>query len=268
MALLPPAARGVVTHSSGNHAGALALAARLHGLRAVVAMPHEAPLAKVAAAERFGAEVVVYDRFGDDRVEFAERLAEERGLALVRPFDDPHVIAGQGTTALELLTDAPDRDALIVPVSGGGLLAGCALVAEAHGVPVIGVEPEVADDFARSLAAGRRIEIEQPVTIADGLCSTAPGELTSPIAQRLVQEIVTVTEDEIRIALRFLFERLKLLVEPSGAVGLAALLAGKVRPERPAVVLTGGNVGIEPLAALTRRPEADVEPAHDAVSRR
>jgi threonine dehydratase len=248
---LPEECRGVVAHSSGNHAAALALAARLRGLRALVAMPTDAPASKIEAAERYGAEIVPYDRFTEDRVALAESLAVEHGLALVKPFDHPDVIAGQGTVALEMLQDADRIDAIVVPVSGGGLLAGCALAAEGTGIPVFGVEPASADDFTRSLAEGARLEIEQPTTIADGLRSISPGALTFPIAQRLVAEVVTVTEEEIRAAQRLLFSRAKLVVEPSGAVALAGILSGRVSARHPGVVLSGGNVGTDQLATLT-----------------
>jgi threonine dehydratase len=261
---LPEECRGVVAHSSGNHAGALALAARLRGLRALVAMPTDAPSAKVEAAERYGAEIIPYDRFREDRVALAESLAAEHGLALIRPFDHPDVIAGQGTVALEILQDADHVDAIVVPVSGGGLLAGCALAAQGSGVPVVGVEPASANDFARSLDAGTRLEIEQPHTIADGLRSISPGALTFPIAQRLVAEVVTVTEEEIRTAQRLLFETVKLVVEPSGAVALAGVLSGLVRASRPAVVLSGGNVGLDELAALAGHESVE-QPAPPAA---
>ncbi len=182
------------------------------------------------------------------------RLADERGLELVKPYDDPRVMAGQGTVALELLQEAPDLDVLLVPVSGGGLMAGCATAAKAlrPGVHVVGVEPAAGDDTRRSLAAGERVRIDVPVTIADGLQATEPGELTFEVNRRLVDEIVTVTDDEIVEAMVFLFDRLKLVAEPSGAVGVAALLSGKLdaHDRSVGVVLSGGNVGAARFAEL------------------
>ncbi len=222
--------RGVAAYSSGNHAQAVALAARLLGTRAVIVMPSDAPASKRAATEGYGAEIVTYDRYAEDRAAIAERLARDRGLTLIAPYEHPHVIAGQGTVALELIEDAGHLDALLAPVSGGGLIAGCATVA--HGLApearVVGVEPERGDDTKRSLDAGRRIEIAVPRTIADGLAVNVPGELTFPINQRLVDEIALVTDAEIVAAMAFLFERMKLVAEPSGATALAALLFGRV----------------------------------------
>lgn len=247
-------ARGVLAYSSGNHAQAVAIAAGLLGARATIVMPADAPLAKADATRGYGAEVVTYDRWSERREEIGARLAEERDLELVRPYDDPLVMAGQGTAALELLEDAPDLDVLVTPVGGGGLIAGCSTVAKArrHAIRVVGVEPAIADDTARSFAAGERVEIEVPRTIADGLQATAPGELTFEVNRERVDEIVTVDEAEIVDAMTFLFDRLKLVVEPSGAVGVAALLAGRVPGSRIGVVLSGGNVGAARFAELLR----------------
>jgi threonine ammonia-lyase medium form len=246
--------RGVLAYSSGNHAQAVALSAALLGTSATIVMPEDAPRAKVDATRGYGAEIVTYDRWTEDREEIGARLATERGLELVRPYDDPLVMAGQGTVALELLEQAPDLDALLVPVSGGGLIAGCATVAKAlrPGVEVVGVEPEAGDDTRRSLAAGERIRIEVPRTIADGLQATEPGELTFEVNRHRVDEVVTVTDEEIVAAMAFLFDRLKLVAEPSGAVGVAALLAEKldVRGRAVGVVLSGGNVGAARFAEL------------------
>jgi threonine dehydratase len=224
-------------------------------------MPEDAPTAKLDATRGYGAEVVPYDRWTESREEIGARLADERGLELVKPYDDPRVMAGQGTVALELLQEAPGLDVLVTPVSGGGLLAGCATAAKAlcPGIHVVGVEPEAGDDTRRSLAAGERIRIDVPVTIADGLQATEPGELTFDVNRRLVDEIVTVTDDEIVDAMAFLFDRLKLVAEPSGAVGIAALLSGKLdaRDRSIGVVLSGGNVGAARFAELVATRAAD-----------
>ncbi|GAA2794967.1 threo-3-hydroxy-L-aspartate ammonia-lyase [Saccharopolyspora taberi] len=237
--------RGVAAYSSGNHAQAVALAARLAGTAAVIVMPEDAPAVKVAATRGYGAEIVSYDRYTQNREQLAGELAAERGLALIPPYDHPHVMAGQGTTALELIEDTGPLDALVVPVGGGGLIAGCATAATAlsPGVRIVGVEPESGDDTRRSLAAGRRVEIPVPRTIADGQAITTPGELTFEVNRRLVDEIAVVTDDEIRAAMRLAFARLKIVVEPSGACGLAALLAGRTAVSgRVGVVISGGNV--------------------------
>jgi threonine dehydratase len=251
---LPPEslARGVLAYSSGNHAQAVAIAAQLLGTHATIVMPEDAPTAKVDATRGYGAEIVRYDRWTQDREELGARLAEERGLELVRPYDDPLVMAGQGTTALELLADAPDLDTVVVPVGGGGLIAGCATAAKAlrPGIRVVGVEPDSGDDTARSLAAGKRVNGGVPRTIADGLQAAEPGELTFEVNRRRVDEIVTVSDAEMIDAMAFLFDRLKLVTEPSGAVGVAALLAERVPGERVGVVISGGNVGVARFAEL------------------
>jgi threonine dehydratase len=246
--------RGVLAYSSGNHAQAVAIAARLLGTHATIVMPEDAPAAKLDATRGYGAEVVLYDRWTERREEIGARLAEERGLELVAPYDDPLVMAGQGTVSLELLEDVPELDVLLAPVSGGGLIAGCATVAKAlrPGVRVVGVEPEAGDDTRRSLTAGARVRIDVPRTIADGLQVAEPGELTFEVNARRVDEIVTVSDDEIVDAMAFLFDRMKLVGEPSGAVGIAALLSGTVdaRGRSVGVVLSGGNVGVARFAEL------------------
>ena len=256
--------RGVVAYSSGNHAQAVALAARELGTTAVIVMPQDAPRAKHAATAGYGAQVVTYDRYSESREEIGERLAEERGLALIPPYDHPHTIAGQGTAALELLEETGDLDVLVVPAGGGGLLAGCATAATGlrPGIRVIGVEPEAGDDIRRSLAAGRRVGIDVPHTIADGQATQRPGSLTFPVIQRLVESVQLVSDDEVRAAMRLAFERMKIVLEPSGATGLAALLSGRVdglpaaerpvpgRAPRVGVVLSGGNIGVERFAEL------------------
>ena len=249
IASIPPAdrERGVLAFSSGNHAQAVALAATLLDTRATIVMPADAPAMKLQRTREYGAEVVIYDRYAEDREEIGLRIASERGLELVRPFDDRLVIAGQGTAALELVAQAGELDLLLAPVSGGGLIAGCAVAIKAccPSARVIGVEPEAADDFRRSLAADRPITIDVPRTIADALQVTAPGELTFAINRALLDAIATVSDAELIAAMRFAFEHLKLVLEPGGAAGLAALLAHKVALDsgaRVGVVLSGGNV--------------------------
>jgi threo-3-hydroxy-L-aspartate ammonia-lyase len=249
-------AHGVVAFSSGNHAQAVALAAREAGAAATIVMPSDAPAAKLEATRAYGATIVTFDRARDDREAIAAVVADRDGATLIRPYDDPGVIAGQGTCALELADQAGAPDVLVVPVGGGGLIAGCATVAESA-MPrtrVIGVEPDVADDTCRSVAAGARVEIAPPDTIADGLAVTTPGRLTFPVIQRLVDDIVTVRESQIVEAMVFLFDRLKIVVEPSGAVGVAALLAGclpDVTGRTVGVILSGGNVDAARFRSLT-----------------
>ncbi|HST67750.1 MAG TPA: threo-3-hydroxy-L-aspartate ammonia-lyase, partial [Mycobacteriales bacterium] len=256
IASLDPAgrARGVLTYSSGNHAQAIALAARLHGIPATIVMPDDAPAAKAAATEGYGAELVRYDRYSQDRDELGRVLAAERGLTLIPPYDHPDVIAGQGTVALELIEDAGPVDVLVVCVGGGGLLSGCATAAAALGTTrVVGVEPEAGDDVRQSLRAGHRVTIPVPRTIADGQQTTAPGELTFPIIQRLVEDVVTVTDAEIVATMVLVFERMKVVLEPSGATALAAVLNGRVPDvagRRVGVTLSGGNVGAARVAEL------------------
>jgi threonine dehydratase len=245
-------ARGILAYSSGNHAQAVAIAAALLGRRATILMPEDAPVAKTEATRGYGAEIVTYNRWTENREEIGARLADEGGLELVRPYDDPLVMAGQGTVALELLDAARDLDVLVVPVGGGGLIAGCSTVAKSlrPGIRVVGVEPEAGDDTARSLAAGERVRIDVPRTIADGLQAVEPGELTFAVNRERVDEVVSVSDAEIVDAMTFLFDRMKLVVEPSGAVGVAALLAGRVDGERIGVVISGGNVGAARFAEL------------------
>ena len=245
-------ARGVLAYSSGNHAQAVAIAARLLGTTATIVMPEDSPAAKLEATRGYGAEIVMYDRYADDREEIGARLAVQRGLALVKPYDDPVVMAGQGTVALELLVEVPELDLLLTPVGGGGLIAGCATVAKAlhPEIRVAGVEPELGNDTAQSLAAGERVNVGVPRTIADGLQAAEPGELTFAVNRELVDEIVTVSDEEIVDAMGFLFDRLKIVVEPSGAVGIAALLNGRLRASAVGVVISGGNVGVQRFAEL------------------
>jgi threo-3-hydroxy-L-aspartate ammonia-lyase len=249
--------RGVATVSSGNHAQALALAAQLRGARAVILMPDDAPAGKVAATEGYGAEVIRFDRYGQDREALLAALVAERGLVPIHPYDDERVMAGQGTVALELIEDAGPLDVLLVCVGGGGLIAGCATAAKAllDGVRVVGVEPEAGDDTRRSLAAGERVRIDVPRTIADGQQLPVPGELTFPVIRSRVDAVALASDPEIVAAMRFLFERLKTVAEPSGACAVAALLAGRVgdvRGARVGVTITGGNVTAERFAELVR----------------
>ncbi|MFF7450119.1 MULTISPECIES: pyridoxal-phosphate dependent enzyme [unclassified Streptomyces] len=247
-------ARGIVAYSSGNHAQAVALAARELGSTAVIVMPEDAPRSKREATAGYGAEIVTYDRYTGDRVALAEALAAERGLALIPPYEHPHVMAGQGTAALELLEDVGELDALLAPVGGGGLIAGSATVAKGlyPGIRIVGVEPQAGDDTKRSLEAGRRVTVPVPRTIADGQALPTPGELTFSVNRRLVDAIALVTDDEIRDAMRFVFEHLKIVVEPSGATPLAALLSGRVGElsGRVGVIVSGGNVDAARFAEL------------------
>ncbi|MDL5205265.1 pyridoxal-phosphate dependent enzyme [Streptomyces sp. ALI-76-A] len=247
-------ARGIAAYSSGNHAQAVALAARELGTTAVIVMPEDTPASKRAATAAYGAEIVTYDRYTGDRVAIGEALAAERNLALIPPYEHPHVMAGQGTAALELIEEVGDLGALMTPVGGGGLIAGSATAAKGldAGIQVIGVEPEAGDDTRQSLEAGRRVTIPVPRTIADGQAAETPGELTFSVNRRLVDGIVLVSDDEIRAAMRFAFERLKIVVEPSGATPLAALLAGRAGalPGRVGVIVSGGNIGVERFAQL------------------
>jgi threo-3-hydroxy-L-aspartate ammonia-lyase len=246
-----PTGTPVLAFSSGNHAQAVALAARLLGSRATILMPTDAPRSKVDATKGYGAEVITYDRYSEDRDALGEAIASERGLELVRPYDDPLVMAGQGTAALELIEDAGVVDTLVVPVGGGGLVAGSATIAKHLGVKlVVGVEPEAGNDWERSFAAGRIVAIDVPRTIADGLQTNAPGRLTWEVGARLVDAIVTVTDAQIVGAMRFAFERLKLVIEPSGAVGIAAVQQGLVGGGRIGVIVSGGNVGADRFAEL------------------
>jgi threonine dehydratase len=246
--------RGIAAYSSGNHAQAVALAARELGSTAVILMPEDTPRSKMEATAGYGAEIVTYDRYTGDRVALGEALAAERGLALIPPYEHPEVIAGQGTAALELIEEAGELGGLVVPVGGGGLIAGSATAAKGmHGdTRVIGVEPEHGDDTRRSLEAGSRVGITVPRTIADGQAAEIPGELTFSVNQRLVDEISLVSDDDIRAAMRFAFERLKIVVEPSGASGLAALLAGRITrpPRRVGLIISGGNVDAKRFAEL------------------
>lgn len=247
--------QGVVAFSSGNHAQAVALAAKTAGTRATIVMPADAPKVKLEGTRSHGADIVLYDRLHEDREAVARRVREERGGTLIPPFDHPWIIAGQGTCALELLEEAPQLDALVVCLGGGGLLGGCAVAAKglSPGIRVFGVEPERGNDVQQSLRAGRRITIPVPDTIADGLRTTCVGENNFSILQELVEDVVTVSEDEIVAAATFLLRELRVVVEPSGAVAAAACLFGRL-PEglrHVGVTLSGGNAEMDFVRQLT-----------------
>ena len=249
--------RGVVTYSSGNHAQAVAIAADSVGIPATIVMPEDAPRSKMEATRGYGATIVTYDRLREEREAIGRRIAAETGATLVPPYDHPWTVAGQGTAALELLDQAPDLDALVVCIGGGGLMSGCAIAARAlrPGIRIFGVEPEDANDTYLSLHKGERVTIPPPHTIADGLRAPTPGAITFPIIQKQVEGIVLVSDEEIRETVRFLLERMKMLVEPSGAVPAAALLYHKLPQDlgRVGVVVSGGNVDLEFLGTLPTR---------------
>ncbi|MBY8855198.1 threo-3-hydroxy-L-aspartate ammonia-lyase [Nocardia sp. CA2R105] len=246
--------RGVATWSSGNHAQAIALAAGLLGTSALIVMPADAPASKLAATKGYGAEVVTYDRYTEDRTAIGAALAAERGLTVIPPFDHPAVMAGQGTAALELVEQAGPLDAFLAPIGGGGLMAGCATAVSAlcPDARIIGVEPVDGDDTKRSLAAGHRVRIPVPRTIADAQAADIPGELTFPINQQLVDEITLVTDDQLVTAMSFLFDTMKIVAEPTGAAAVAALLSGRVQlpGARIGLVISGGNISASRFAAL------------------
>ena len=246
--------RGVVAFSSGNHAQAVAIAAASIGMPATIVMPTDAPKSKVEATRNYGASVVAYDRMTEDREAIGARISAETGAALAPPFDHPRIIAGQGTVALELLDEVPDLDALVVCVGGGGLLAGCSLAAKGlrPSIRIFGVEPEGANDTFLSFRTGERVRIGPPATIADGLRAEMPGALTFPIVQEHVEDILLVSDDEMRQAMAFFLTRMKILVEPSGAVAAAAVLFGRLPEgmERVGVVVSGGNVDLDLLRSL------------------
>ena len=243
--------RGVLAFSSGNHAQAVALAGKLLGIRTLVVMPENAPRVKLEATRGYGAEVVTY-RKDEEREIVAQRLAAERGMVTIPPFNHPHIVAGQGTAAKELLEETGPLDMLVVPCGGAGLLSGCAIAARhlAPGCHVVGVEPAAGDDVTQSFRSGRIVTIAVPDTIADGARTTAPGSVTFPLVQRYVNEMVTVGDEELLSAMFWLWERMKLIVEPTGALGFAALLTKKLKPRaRVGVVLSGGNVDLRWAAA-------------------
>ena len=252
--------RGIVAFSSGNHAQAVALAGREAGVRVLVAMPEDAPASKVAATRGYGAEIVFYDRQKQDREAFALDLAERERLVMVPPYDDYFILAGQGTCGLELVEEVPDLDCVLTPCSGGGLFAGVATAAKAlnPGIKCYPVEPETADDTRQSVMKGERVSIPPPPTIADGLRVQIPGKLTFPILQKVADDVLTVSDEEIIDTLRFMLFRMKVLVETSGATAAAAVMFQKLPADvkRVGVVLSGGNVGAARFAELVSRPAA------------
>lgn len=245
---------GVLAYSSGNHAQAIALAARLLGTRATIVMPKDAPAAKLAATRGYGAEVVTYDRYTESREAISAELARARGLSLIPPFDHPDVIAGQGTAALELLEDAGELDDLFVCLGGGGLLSGCALVARAlqPDCRVHGVEPEAGDDARQSLEKGEIVTIPVPTTVADGAQTQALGRYTFPLLRALVDDVLTVPDAALVETMRFFAERMKLVVEPTGCLAAAAVLHGNqdLRGRRVGIIASGGNVDLDRYARL------------------
>lgn len=248
-------ARGVVAFSSGNHAQAVALAAKLHGCAATIVMPSDAPQSKLDATRGYGAEVITYDRYKESREAVAQTVVESRGAALIPPFDHYPVMAGQGTTAMELIQDVPDPlDALIVCTGGGGFISGCAVAAQhlTPGIEVFASEPERGNDIELSIAAGKIVTIPVPRTICDGQQTQAPGKLTFEIMRERLAGVLTVPDPIVVQAMRLLFERLKLVVEPSGASALAALLhhRDRFKGKRVGVTLSGGNVSTERFTAL------------------
>lgn len=247
-------ARGVLAYSSGNHAQAVALTGRILGVRTAIVMPGDAPAAKIEGTRGYGAEVILYDKETQSREGLAADLQQERGMSLVPPYDHADVIAGQGTAALEMMEEAPDLSIVMTPCGGGGLLSGSALAARSlrPNVRVIGVEPELADDATRSFRTGTVQTVRNPPTIADGLRTPSLGRLTFPLVRENVSEMRTVTEEAIVEAMRFLWTRMKLVVEPSGAVPLAALMSDPdaFRGERIGVVISGGNVDLANACAL------------------
>jgi threonine dehydratase len=256
--------RGVVAFSSGNHAQAVALAAREAGARAVIAMPTDAPQAKVAATRAYGAEIVFYDRQRDDRESVARDIASREGLQLVPPYDDYLIMAGQGTCALELFDEVADLDCLVTPCGGGGLFAGASTAAKgaSERVRSFAVEAETADDTRQSFLKGERVSIQPPPTIADGMRNQSPGRLTFPVLQQNAEDVLTVSDEEIIAALRFLLFRMKILVEPTGAAATAAVLSNKLPTDikRIGVILSGGNIDSATLARLLE-PQSDREKA-------
>ncbi len=242
------AAKGVVAFSSGNHAQAVAIAAKHVGAPATIVMPQDAPKSKMEPTRALGATIVTYNRLTDDREAIAAKLMGETGATLVPPYDHEMIMAGQGTAALELLEEVPDLDAIVTCVGGGGMTAGCAVIAKSinPGIRIFGAEPELANDTFLSFQAGKRIEIAPPETIADGLRSPSPGKLTFPVLQELVEAILLVSEDNLRSTMKFFLSQMKLVVEPSGAASTAAVMAGKLPRGigKVGVIVSGGNIDL------------------------
>jgi threonine dehydratase len=245
---------GVLTYSSGNHAQAIALSAKLLGVKSAIIMPHDAPASKVAATRGYGGEVITYNRYTESREELGRRLAEERGMTLIPPYDHPHVIAGQGTAAKELIEDVGRLDVLLVCLGGGGLLAGCALSARALNprCAVIGVEPEAGNDGQQSFRKGEIVRIEVPDTIADGAMTTYLGAHNFAIIQKQVDDIVTVSDGQLVETMKFFAERMKMVVEPTGCLAAAAAMSGAVSitGKKVGVLISGGNVDLGVFAKL------------------
>jgi len=245
---------GVIAFSSGNHAQAIALSARLLGMPAAIVMPKDAPQMKIDATRGYGAEVLLYDRYTENREALGAKIAEERGMTLIPPYDHPHVMAGQGTAALELIDEVGALDLLFVCVGGGGLISGCATAAKQRlpDCAVIGVEPEAGNDVQQSLARGEIVAIDVPRTIADGAQTQHAGRYTFPVIQALVDAVVTVTDEQLVKTMRFFGERMKIIVEPTGCLGAAAALDNvvDVRGKRVGVVLSGGNIDLRRYAEL------------------
>lgn len=252
--------RGVVAFSSGNHAQAVALAAQLHGCRATIVMPHDAPALKLAATRGYGAEVVIYDRYREDRAAIAKALVEERGASLIPPFDHLPVMAGQGTAALELIEEVGALDALIVCAGGGGFLSGCTVAAKhlVPGIEVYGAEPARGNDMQQSLRRGEIVSIDVPRTICDGQQTQSVGLQPWEVIRRHVTDVLDVPDPVVVEAMRFAFERMKIVLEPSGACALAALMQHRERfaGRRVGVTLSGGNIGVERFVALITKAEA------------
>ncbi|MFA9273416.1 MAG: threo-3-hydroxy-L-aspartate ammonia-lyase [Candidatus Aquirickettsiella gammari] len=250
-------ARGVVTFSSGNHAQAIAKAAQQFGMRAVIVMPKDAPAIKVAATRGYGGEVVLYDRYTEDREEIGRKLAQDQGLTLIPPYDHPHVMAGQGTSAKELIEEVGELDYLFVPLGGGGLLSGCATAAKALNpqCKVIGVEPEAGNDGQRSFRTGSIVHIETPNTIADGAQTQHLGQHTFPVIQKNVDDVLTVSDTQLVDAMKFFASRMKIMVEPTGCLGAALALDDQLdlKGKRVGIIISGGNIDLTRFATLVDR---------------
>lgn len=245
---------GVVAYSSGNHAQGVALSARIVGLPAVILMHSDAPANKLAATREYGAEIILVDRTREDGETLQYEVARDRGMKVVHAYDDPHIMAGQGTAALEFLEDVPALDTLVMPVGGGGLISGCTIAAKAvnSGIRIFGVETVGADDTHQSLRTGERVVIPPPTTIADGIRLTTPGRLTFPVVQEHAEDVVVISDEDVLKALTFVLTRMKLVIEPTGAVPVAALLQGAIPDDcrRVGVIISGGNIDPALLAEL------------------
>lgn len=247
-------AKGVVTHSSGNHAQGIALAAKLLGISATIVMPDDAPSSKLAATQGYGATVIQYDRQVREREQITAELVAEQGFTLIHPYDHPHIMAGQGTAALELLEDVPNLEVLVAPVGGGGLLSGCATIAKAWrpDIRIFGVETETSNDWWLSLQRNERVKIPPPATIADGIRTQQPGALTFPVIQEHIEKVLLVSDAQVIEALQLLLFRMKIMAEPTGAVAPAAVLQKMVGPPgaKVGVIISGGNIAPQMLATL------------------